>query len=339
MIFNNSKRRNIQIALGLLWLLDGVLQLQRQMFTSNFASKVIANSALGQPRVVNGPINLSIHMFMLHPAIFNSVIVIIQLSLGFLILSKKSVKFGLITSAGWALFVWYIGEGLGGLLSSHTLILTGAPGAALIYALIALAVLPKDSRSEEKSKDHLPAYWLAGVWAILWVVGGIYQLLPGQNTITDLSYMVSSNAQGAPGWLASVDLHVSNFIYNLGDKSTQISNMHMSAIQMTAMQNSSNRGYWFIAVLALVQILVGLLAIRSGFSRKAAIFLGIAISLLLWVIGQNLGGYYTGLATDPNSGPLYILLGLAILVGEQFSFRKLKRDSAKLIKSIENLLT
>lgn len=37
------------------------------------------------------------------------------------------------------------------------------------------------------------------------------------------------------------------------------------------------------------------------------------LSLAFWVVGQSLGGYFTGLATDPNSGPLFVLLGFAIL--------------------------
>ena len=146
-------KRTIQIALGVLWLLDGALQLQPQMFTSNFATQVIAPAAQGQPRLVSGVMHFAIRVFLLHPAIFNSFIAITQLGLGVLILWKRSVKLGLILSIGWGLFVWYVGEGLGGLASGHTLLLMGAPGAALIYATV--------------SYTHLFGGLRAGVWSLL----------------------------------------------------------------------------------------------------------------------------------------------------------------------------
>jgi len=45
-------RRHLQIALGLLWLLDGGLQLQPFMLGTGFAKQVIAPTAAGQPRFV-----------------------------------------------------------------------------------------------------------------------------------------------------------------------------------------------------------------------------------------------------------------------------------------------
>jgi hypothetical protein len=39
--------------------------------------------------------------------------------------------------------------------------------------------------------------------------------------------------------------------------------------------------------------------------------LAVALSLVLWVIAQGLGEILAGGATDPNSGPLLILLALA----------------------------
>jgi len=39
----------------------------------------------------------------------------------------------------------------------------------------------------------------------LWIGGAIYQLLPGQNTVSSISTMIASNGFGQPGWLASLD--------------------------------------------------------------------------------------------------------------------------------------
>ena len=38
---------------------------------------------------------------------------------------------------------------------------------------------------------------------------------------------------------------------------------------------------------------------------------GIQVWVLYWVIGQCMGGFWTGLATDPNAAPLVTLLDLA----------------------------
>ncbi len=306
-ISQSITRRKIQVVLGLLWLLDGTLQLQHQMFSGNFITQVINPAVQGQPKTVAGFTHLAIRIFLSHPALFNSLIVIVQLGLGVLILMKKTVKLGLILSVFWGIFVWYGGEGAGGIFSAHTLILMGAPGAALIYAILALAVLPDSIEGKH------PAYWLAFVWAGLWIGGAIYQLLPGQNSISDLSGTIAGNANGAPGWLATLDNHVASFINGLGTSTQSMANMHMTASQMAMMQTTPGSGYWFILILGLVQASIGIAVFIPGYTRKLAIGLGILLSIVFWFIGQSLGGYYTGLATDPNSAPLFILLGVAVL--------------------------
>jgi hypothetical protein len=37
------------------------------------------------------------------------------------------------------------------------------------------------------------------------------------------------------------------------------------------------------------------------------------LNLLYWVLGQGFGGIFAGGATDPNAGPLFILLAVAML--------------------------
>ena len=49
-------RRGIQIALGMIWTLDGMAQFQPAMFTNKFATQVIAPTAVGQPTFVSGPV-------------------------------------------------------------------------------------------------------------------------------------------------------------------------------------------------------------------------------------------------------------------------------------------
>jgi hypothetical protein len=66
-------------------------------------------------------------------------------------------------------------------------------------------------------------------------------------------------------------------------------------------------------LLAALQGAIGLAAFFPRAIRIVAVTLGCLLSLAFWVVGQKLGGYYTGTATDPNTAPLFILLGLAVL--------------------------
>ena len=318
-------RRTIQVVLGLLWLLDGLLQFQPQMFTSHFVSGVITIAAEGQPLFVVGPMHFLAHIFLFHPAIFNAMAAITQVGIGLLILIKRTTKIGLIASIGWGLFVWSVGEGYGGIFSGHTILLMGAPGAALLYVILALAVMPR-----EKTKNQNPPYWLAFVWALVWIGGAIYQLLPGQNSVSDVSSMIAGNGGGQPGWLASLDYHVGSFINHFGTPIAP-SSVHMSTAQMAMMQTSSGSGYWFILLVALIQLSIGIAIFLPRYYRNLAIFLGIVLSLLFWVIGQSFGGVFTGLATDPNAGVLFVLLAVAVL-----GCNSLSSDMIKFAKRIEH---
>jgi hypothetical protein len=44
---------------------------------------------------------------------------------------------------------------------------------------------------------------------------------------------------------------------------------------------------------------------------RPALVLSIIIATAIWVIGENFGGILTGPATDPNTGPLLVLLAFA----------------------------
>lgn len=58
---------------------------------------------------------------------------------------------------------------------------------------------------------------------------------------------------------------------------------------------------------------VGLGALAARPWRSAAALSGMFFALLFWVIGQGAGLLSSGHATDPNTGPLLVLLGVAVL--------------------------
>jgi hypothetical protein len=69
-------------------------------------------------------------------------------------------------------------------------------------------------------------------------------------------------------------------------------------------------------VLAGVSAAIGV-TVAMNWHPRAFLTLGIILNLAYWVLGQGFGGILTGSGTDPNAGPLFILLAFRMysLVG------------------------
>ena len=77
-----------------------------------------------------------------HVALANAAFAVIQLLIALAILWRRTTRLGLALSVPWALSVWWLGEGLGGVLTSGPSAVTGAPGAVILYALLAVLLWP-----------------------------------------------------------------------------------------------------------------------------------------------------------------------------------------------------
>ncbi len=276
-------RRGIQITLGLLWMLDGFLQLQPDLFTRQFATQVIAPAAQGQPAFVSWPVHEVARIIGYQPTLTNLSFGLIQLVLGFGILHPRTVRWALPASVVWALSVWYLGEGLGGLLGGGASLVTGAPGSALMYAVVAMAVLPRPGSQAGIG----PARWAASAWVALWLGGTLLQVLPGRDTNASISMVLTMNASDAPTWLAAVDKHLSALV--------------------------PRSGVSIVVDLVVLQALTGIGLFLGHRMRRSAVLLGIGLSLVYWVAGQGVGQFWSGTTTDPNTAPLMMLLGVTIL--------------------------
>ena len=270
-------RRHLQIGLGLIWLLDGGLQFQPFMLRTSFARDVIAPLADGQPHFVADPVHWAANLIVAHPVAWDVPFATVQVLIGLGLLVPRTAKLALAASLPWALAVWYFGEGLSGLASGHTSLLTGAPGAVLIYALLALAAWPRRDPAHEA-----PARWLPLAWAVLWVGGAIFQALPGQNTGT----AVAGTILGGPGWLGRLDASVARW--------------------------TTHHGTFVVVALVVVEALIGLGALHRR-SRGGAVAAGFVLALAIWVVAQDVGQLYTGQATDPNSGLITAVFAIAVL--------------------------
>ena len=174
MTSERGTRRSLQLALAGLWLLDAVLQVQQVMYTRAFSASLAATGP-GNPAVIAAPIAWSAGLISQHPAMADTGFAIIQLLLGLGIAWRPTVRLALAASVAWSLTVWWLGEGLGGLVNGTASPVTGAPGAVLLYALIAVLLWPRrPGQRRPGQRPGFPAAAATGgaaarlLWLLLW---------------------------------------------------------------------------------------------------------------------------------------------------------------------------
>jgi hypothetical protein len=285
-------RRALQLALGALWLLDGMLQFQPSMFGRGFP-QMLAGSAQGNPAVVARPITWSAGIIGHHVVALNAVFAVSQLLLGLGIAWRPAVKLALAGSVAWSLAVWWLGEGLGGVLAGTASPVDGAPGAVLLYALLAVLLWPADRAPVAREPaDRAPAAPFTAAravgrraaqasWLVVWLGLAALALLPGSRA---LGRTMADTTPGEPAWLAWTDAHAASALTRHGP---------LAAV-----------------ALAVVLVIVASGAFLPRRAARAVIVLAVALAAALW-LAQGLGGILTGSATDPDTAPLLALLALA----------------------------
>ena len=170
-----ATRRGVQVSLGVLWLLDAALQLQPVMFTADFARQVLAGAGAGQPDWVAGPVDFFARLVAQHPVPLDAGFALIQFALGIGFLIPPLVRPAILVSVAWSAGIWWFGEGLGGLAAGHASLVTGAPGAVLLYAVLAYAAWPIDDFHGPGPARVAVARWFPVAWATLWI-GAVQQI-------------------------------------------------------------------------------------------------------------------------------------------------------------------
>jgi hypothetical protein len=288
-------QRILQVVLGVFWILDAGLQFQSFMFHRSFVETYVLPNANGQPAVVAWVITNIGHFIEPHIAVWNTLFALIQLAIGLGLFYRPTVRYALALSFAWAIGVWVLGEGMGMVLTGTASALTGAPGSVFMYAALGLLAWPTGRDPDDDAvgvASSAAARGIGGpatplvVWAWYWSLAAVLFVLPENRTTTSLSSAITGMAAGLPGWYA-------HFLHGFG----------------SSLSSTGTEGAW---VLASVSLVIGFGPLLS---RRPGVFLatGAVLSVAMWVVGQGLiGDIFTGSGTDPNTGPIIVILAMAM---------------------------
>ncbi|HTW20411.1 MAG TPA: hypothetical protein VME70_09400 [Mycobacteriales bacterium] len=284
-------RRALQLALAALWLVDGILQFQPYMFTPAFGRDVLAPSAAGNPSFVAAPITRVADFVTRHPAPTNAAFAATQILLALGIAWRPLLRPALAASIVWALGVWWLGEGLGGILTGGAGPLLGGPGAALLYAVLAVLVWPTGPEEVRRSVavDRLGSRGAAGLWLALWLALAGFAVDATSRSAAGLRNAISGMSGGRPAWLAAI-----------GNDAASVCGHHSTTVCV------------FVgALLALIALAV----VGPPPALRLAVACALITAAAIWLFAEALGGLAGGQSTDPNSGPLLALIALAYWPG------------------------
>lgn len=278
--------RRLQLVLAVFWLLDAILQFQAVMFTPSFA-RTLGATAHGNPAVVAGPIAWSAKLVEQHAVAADAAFAAVQLLIGLGIAWRPTVKLALTASIAWSLAVWWLGEGLGGLLNGTASPANGAPGAVILYAVLAILLWPR--RQDQRaccasSAGRIGAQAARLLWLVLW--GGLagLALAPATAAPGALSNMIAGMSGAEPAWLARIDAQLAGLL--------------------------SHRGPAAALALAVLLTVIAVGIYLPEPVVRPVLALAILTAGALW-LAEGFGGVLAGTGTDPNTGPLLGLLALA----------------------------
>lgn len=274
-----QKHKTWRSLLGILWILDGLLQLQPAMFGSQFIRQVLDANLMGQPGWFSPILRFSYSSWAAHPLLSDLGAALFQVAIGILLLLPKKVWYtrGLWLSLSWGALVWIMGEGLGSMATASASFVTGSPGSAILYvALTVLLLLPIE-------------WWESGrigpiagrIVGTLWLWGAILQTRMDffqAGGLLSPWYDLASSPQ--PPIIASVIQQVVAHLAHVADW--------------------TNVG--FIVIMAGL----GIAYLLDWHPTWLRFSVGLWL-LTIWWLAMDFG-VLGGVGTDPNTPPIWILL-------------------------------
>jgi cytochrome oxidase Cu insertion factor (SCO1/SenC/PrrC family) len=291
-------RRALRVGFGVLWLFDGILQLQSGM-PAGLADQVIKPAAAGSPDWVQSLVNWAATLWDYHPVTAAASAVWIQVGIGLaLLLAPRGLwsRLAALACVGWGLVVWGFGESFGGIFAPGPSVLFGVPGAALLYALAGALVALPDRTWRRRS----PGRALLGVTGAFFLVMAAVQAWPS-NGFWD------GTVAGKPGPLAAMIQQMA-----------ATPQPRAFAVLVTAFGNLAQSDAIVINLIAVLVLAAGGVALcvtaarpaawpaaegpasLASLAQRYAVVTLAVCCLMIWVLIQDLG-FFGGLGTDPNS--------------------------------------
>lgn len=279
---SSSIRIMAGMILGFLWIADGILQAQPQM-PFGFSHFVLQSSIDNLPGTSSTLLSPLLVTWNSHGIMFDSLAAAIQIFIGVALLTTRSRKWTgkiAIISILWGIGIWVFGEGMGNIFVSGLSLISGFPGAALIYVFLSVLLI---SNLEERAFSRA----LIALVASIFLVGAVVQALPFEG-------FWSYNA------LASIP---GSFV--LGFQPRLVGD----ALLYVAYAFQHHWVMWnafFIAVFVI-------LGVTWVFRPRGAALATMVLMPFLWLVGQDLGvfGMY---GTDFNSAFPLILISAALFL-------------------------
>ena len=157
----------------------------------------------------------------------------------------------------------------------------------MIYALLAVLLRPADRDASARfvAARAVGAHVARALWLVLWLSEAYFALTPANRAPQAVSGMIAGMESGEPGWLSAIERGGASLVASQGLAAS------------------------VVLAVALAVIAVGVY-LPLPFA-KATVALAIVMALVIWVVAEAFGGILAGGGTDPNSGPLLVLLALA----------------------------
>jgi hypothetical protein len=140
----------------------------------------------------------------------------------------------------------------------------------ILYALIAVLVWPA---------GRMRARWPNLLWTALWGSFCYYLLLPDNRAPGTIAGFFQAT-DGQPGWIVAI---------------------------MNGMATLAGRSDAIISVILVAACVLVAVGVWIRPATRAALVLAVVIALVIW-LAEGFGGIFTGEGTDPNTGPLLVLL-------------------------------
>ena len=172
------------------------------------------------------------------------------------------------------------------LLTGQGSILTGAPGAVLLYPLLGFLVYP---RKEDPDQGLLPRSAFRWILAGFWFFSALLQLQPYWWQQGQISQAIGGmvGLGGLNGFLVDPLLH-----------------------RLSDMTAHSEVPLNILLILVCLALGFALVFVKEKYLSPVLIA-SIVVSIVIWWTAEGFGMIFTGMATDFNSGLLLVVMALA----------------------------